>query len=192
MEKRCSRQRPFSLMYCHTIWLATYAHIFHSENHLGPFYCYACMSKMTLCALLFRTNIMNTPPKEDMKTLLGIRFVRRPGLFYISLQLGKEFLDGVEIWWVRRQVQQFDTCIRTQLLDSVRVVERGIIHYKHRFRFRPLSTVLEKLLYKRFEEHCISWPLKNTRQDDTILCVGWQDLIALTAVKLRYLDWCHA
>jgi hypothetical protein len=77
------------------------------------------MSKMTLCALLFRTNIMNTPPKEDMKPLIGILFVRKPRFLDISLQLGKEFLDGVEIWRVRRQVQQFDLRVRTQLLDSV-------------------------------------------------------------------------
>ena len=31
---------------------------------------------MTLYTLLFRTNIINIPPKEDIKTLLGIRFVR--------------------------------------------------------------------------------------------------------------------
>ena len=156
MEKLCSREKSSSQIYCHTIRLVICSHILPCENHLSPFYCYTCMSKMTLCALLFRTNIMNTPPKEGMKPLVGILFVRRPPFLDISFQLGKEFLDGVEIWRIRRQVQQFDSCIRTQLLDSVRVVERGIIHYKHRFRFRSLSIVLEKLLYKRLEEHRIS------------------------------------
>jgi hypothetical protein len=45
------------------------------------------------------------------------------------LQLGKEFLDGIEVWRVRRQVQKLHSGVSTQLLDPVRVVERRIVHH---------------------------------------------------------------
>ena len=70
-------------------------------------------------------------------------------------------------------------------------MERCIVHNKYRFRLWPLSTVLEKLLDKRFEELSISRPGKNAGYQDTVLRIRWQYLVALATMELGYLDWCH-
>jgi hypothetical protein len=116
MKKLCSRKKSSGQIYVILLDLQFMHTFFHCENHLRPFYCYTYMSKMTLRALSFRTNIMNTPPKEDMKPLVGIRFVRRPRFLDISLQLGEKFLDGVEIWRARRQVRYVPKLVRPPTL----------------------------------------------------------------------------
>jgi hypothetical protein len=67
----------------------------------------------------------------------------------------RKLLYGVEIWRVRWEVQQPDTCIRAQLLNSVRMMEGCIIHNKDGLWLRPPSTVLKELLNKRFKQHGI-------------------------------------
>lgn len=67
---------------------------------------------MAFSALLLCTNIMDALPKEGMEPLVGILFKIWPSFLDVSLQLGKKLLYGVEIWRVRWEVQQPDTCIR--------------------------------------------------------------------------------
>ena len=75
-------------------------------NTMSKFlYCYTCMSEVAFGALLSCTNIVNALPKEVMKALIWIFLICWPGFLDVTLQLGKEFLNGIKIWWVRRQVQ---------------------------------------------------------------------------------------
>jgi hypothetical protein len=77
------------------------------------------------------------------------------------------------------------------LIRPVRTMEGCIVHHKHGFWLRPYPAVLEKLLDKRFEECSISRAFVNTRQNNTILRICCQCLVALAAMTFRYLNWCH-
>jgi hypothetical protein len=70
---------------------------------------------------------------------------------------------------------------------SIRVVEGGVVHDNHRLRFRPFSTVLEKLLNEILQYGRISLALEYSGQDNTVLCVRWQDL-SLVTVEFGYLQ----
>lgn len=58
---------------------------------------YTSMAEMAFSTLPFRTNIMDAPPKEDVKSLVGIRLITRPSFPDVKLQLSKKFLNGIEI-----------------------------------------------------------------------------------------------
>lgn len=95
-------------------------HVGHSPFH----YRYTCMS---FSALLFCTNIMDALLTEGPEPLVGIPFIIWPRFLDVSLQLNKKILNGVEIRRVRRQIQQYDSRVRAQLLNSVRMMERCVI-----------------------------------------------------------------
>jgi 5-methylcytosine-specific restriction endonuclease McrA len=61
---------------CHLVYRDYYTCIaFDYGSFSGHLYRYTCMSEMAFGALLFSTNLMNTPPEESIKPFIGILFV---------------------------------------------------------------------------------------------------------------------
>lgn len=75
-------------------------------------------------------------------------------------QFGEELLKWIQIWGVRWQVHQLDSCVEAHLYNAIRMMERGIIHDNDGFRFWPSVTVGEKLLDKVLEDCTINRSLK--------------------------------
>jgi hypothetical protein len=53
------------------------------------------MWEMAFSALLICTNIVDAPPEEGMKPLVGILFITWPSFFDVSLQLSKNSSMGL-------------------------------------------------------------------------------------------------
>lgn len=126
------------------------------------FYLYARMLKMTSCALFFRTNSFDTPFEEGIKSLTRIIFKVALVTFDKAFELGKEFLNRIEIrrvWW---QIYQFHTSICTHLRNLFRMMERCIIHHKNGLGFRPSSAVLKKFSNKVLEHRRIGRATEDT------------------------------
>lgn len=87
-----------------------------------------CMPKVGLRITVVPSHNINAPLQICPEILCWVVLIFMPSLFDECFQFGEEFFDRVEIWGVRGEVHKFDPCINAHLLDSVAVVEGGIVH----------------------------------------------------------------
>jgi hypothetical protein len=115
----------------------------------------SCVTKV--CFSIVYPSACNTdaPVKECAKVLSRITLILHPVPPDEALQVSEEFFDRIQIWRVGRQEHKLDACVKAQVLDSLTVVERGVVHDKHRFRFWPTSAMLEKLFDEVFEDGAV-------------------------------------
>jgi hypothetical protein len=69
-------------------------------------------------------------------------------------------------------------------------MKRSIIHDENRLWFWPSIAVMKKLLYEILENIGIGSALKDTAQDNPILSICREYLIASVAVEFGNLNWC--
>jgi hypothetical protein len=78
------------------------------------------------------------------------------------------------------------------MLNPFSAVKGGIVHHKHRLRFRPFSTEWKQLLNKFLKDSAVYRALKDPCQKNTILGICRKDLVSLLTPIPGYLDGSHA
>jgi len=79
------------------------------------FHRHTCVPEMRFGNVLSASHSIYAPLKECLEALLWILFILVPSFPDKSFQHSKEFLDGVKIWRVRRQIHKFHSCFGAQL-----------------------------------------------------------------------------
>jgi hypothetical protein len=72
------------------------------------------------------------------------------------------------------------------------MMERRIVHYKHRSGFGLSAAMMEKLFDKVLKDSCIGITLKHTREENAVLIVGRQDLVPLASLETSNLNRRHS
>lgn len=72
-------------------------------------------------------------------------------------------------------------------------MDGGIVHNQNRIRLtlRPTSTMMKKLLDEVFIHIAVCGTLEHSREQYTLLCVSWQDLVSIPTVKASDLHRSH-
>lgn len=77
------------------------------------------------------------------------------------------------------------------LLDPLRVMDRGIVHNKNRLRLWPSTTQRKELLYEILEDGTVCGSLEDVSEDNAVLCIYGQYLPSLLTLESGNLDRSH-
>src|SRR3569833_3527127 len=63
------------------------------------------------------------------------------------------------------------------------MVEGGVVHHEDGLRLRPSAAMKQELCNEILKHSTVGGSLEYACKDDAILCVRWEDLVPLIAVK---------
>lgn len=115
-----------------------------------------CMLKVAFGTLYPGTNNANTPLEKRIKTLTWVFFILIPPPLNELLQLSEELLDKIQIWGVRWERHQLDSCVPAHLSDLFGAVKGRIIHDNYGLRFGCCGGPCHMLQW------CRSCPMKSS------------------------------
>lgn len=145
------------------------------------------MPEMSFCTCTISTHLSDTPPQEASEVGLLSTFPLLPTAFDVPFQLSEKLFDWIEVWRVRRQVDENHSCVSAERFYRLRTVYGSIVHNQDGFWRRKSSANRQKLSQEVFEDACIRRSLEDFGEDDAILSVGRQNLVSLSALKVCHL-----